>query len=345
VGRDGENAWRYLIEHIQDAVVEFEFAGDEPIIRSVNSAFVDVFGYERDALVGASLNEYIVPDWLAEEASDLDQRTASGEINHRRVKRETAHGLKEFLYRSVPYGAESESSDGFAIYTDLTDNTRNERRLEVLNRVLRHNLRNRVTVIAGNVTYLQDQLKTDAHDSTMQTIATTANDLRSLTTEAARIQSLLEDDGGETGSVDVVPVIDEVVARFRSSHPDADIGTERPAAAHVRGTDELETALGALVENAIEHNPGDVPRVRVRLEPIESEWIDVIVEDDGPLIPDAERNVVTGEAEITPTRHGSGLGLWLVRWTAERFGGELAFGESDFGGNAVRMRLQARDPE
>ncbi len=48
-------------------------------------------------------------------------------------------------------------------------------------------------------------------------------------------------------------------------------------------------------------------------------------------------------AEITPTRHGSGHGLWLVKWTAERFGGGLSFGERDPGGNSVRVRLQANN--
>jgi len=53
-----------------------------------------------------------------------------------------------------------------------------------------------------------------------------------------------------------------------------------------------------------------------------------------------ERNVVTGSADITPKHHGSGLGLWLVKWIVDRSGGELAFEESDLGGNRVRIRLQ-----
>jgi nitrogen fixation/metabolism regulation signal transduction histidine kinase len=50
--------------------------------------------------------------------------------------------------------------------------------------------------------------------------------------------------------------------------------------------------------------------------------------------------VITGEAEITQTHHGRGLGLWLVKWTVERSGGQLSFGESDIGGNCVRLRLR-----
>jgi len=336
------NGWRYLIEHIQDAVVEFEFVDGEPVIRGVNGAFVDVFGYDREELVGASLNGYIVPDWLAEEAAALDGRTAAGEINYRRVKRQTADGLREFLYRAVPYENPDAGRDGFAVYTDLTDITRTERQLRVLNRVLRHNLRNAVTVIAGNTEHLRDRLDGTEREIT-DTIAGAAGDLRTLTSEAARIQRLLEAEDPDDPSIDAVPLIRGVVAEYRETNPAASIETDLPESIAVSATKRLRTAIDALVENAIEHNPADEPRVCVRIDPAENAWVDVLVEDDGPLIPAAERDVVTGDAEITPTRHGSGLGLWLVKWTTERFGGDLAFGESDLGGNSVRLRLQRTD--
>ena len=57
------------------------------------------------------------------------------------------------------------------------------------------------------------------------------------------------------------------------------------------------------------------------------------------IIPEAERAVGSGDAEITPIKHASGLGLWLVRLTADAFGGELLFSTSEWGGNAVDVRL------
>jgi hypothetical protein len=41
---------------------------------------VDVFGYDRDELTGELLNDLIVPDWFAEEAARLDERTQAGEV-------------------------------------------------------------------------------------------------------------------------------------------------------------------------------------------------------------------------------------------------------------------------
>ena len=49
----------------------------------------------------------------------------------------------------------------------------------------------------------------------------------------------------------------------------------------------------------------------------------IAVTDDGPGIPDEEWAVVAGDSEITQLQHASGLGLWLVKWVADRHGGDL----------------------
>jgi hypothetical protein len=36
--------YQHLIEHVQDAVVEFELVDGEPVVREINQSFVDVFG-------------------------------------------------------------------------------------------------------------------------------------------------------------------------------------------------------------------------------------------------------------------------------------------------------------
>ncbi|MFB6296450.1 MAG: ATP-binding protein [Halobacteriales archaeon] len=337
----GSDGLRHLIEHIGDAVVEFELVEGEPIVRGVNRSFVEVFGYGRAEIVDAPLNEFIVPEWLSGEARALDERTASGEVNYRRVRRETADGLREFLYRGVPYDEAGDRTDGFAVYTDLTEVTRTERRLQVLNRILRHNLRNTVNSITGNTTLLLEELDGESEGAALtETIESSARDLETLVEEATAIQRTLNADPSEEQTVDCVPLIRDAVETFREAYPDATIGADLPDRTVVRATDRLQVAVEALIENAIVHNPAAEPTVDVRVEPVGSGgWVDIVVADDAPAIPAAEREVVTGEAEITPTRHGSGLGLWLVKWTVENSGGEVAFETSELGGNAVRLRL------
>jgi PAS domain S-box-containing protein len=334
------NRYRHLVEHIQDAVVEFELRDGEPFVRDVNEAFVEVFGYSRGGILDESLNEWIVPEWLREEARNLDERTAAGEINYRRVTRETSMGLREFLYRSLPY--QTDEPGGFAVYTDLSTITRKERRLQVMNRVLRHNLRNNTNLIVAHTTRLLDAIDEQSAEATEAAAAVerAAHELETLTREVTEVRRVLDSPEGEVPTIDCVPLVQRVTREHRRTSASADIETRLPDSMPVTANRDLELAIDHLVENAITHNPADEPRVRVRVtEAAADGWVAISVEDDGPEIPVREREVITGEAEITATQHGSGLGLWLVKWTTDLFGGDLSFAESALGGNSVCLRL------
>ncbi|MFT4883143.1 MAG: PAS domain S-box-containing protein [Natronomonas sp.] len=340
---DEPEGLRHLVGHIQDAVVAFELVDDEPVIRSVNESFVELFGYDREDVVDTPLNDHIVPEWLADEADTLDSRTASGAINYRRVQRRTTDGLREFLYRGIPYPSESSRLDGFAVYTDLTEINRKERQLQVVTRVLRHNLRTEANTIEGNAAQLLDSLdgENEAAIRTATVIEGRADRLLGLAGDAAEIDDVLQSPRSDAAPLDCVPLVRAAVEQFRNEYPDATVDIDLPDSMTVSAIPRLQLAIENVVENAIEHNPADEPTVRVRIEGSENgRWADIIVDDDAPPIPPVERNVVTGDADVTPKHHGSGLGLWLVKWIVDRSGGELAFEDSDLGGNSVRIRLQ-----
>lgn len=64
------------------------------------------------------------------------------------------------------------------------------------------------------------------------------------------------------------------------------------------------------------------------------------VVDDGPGIPDAELEAVTAGRE-TALSHGSGLGLWLVRWAARALGATFTFADREPRGTVVELQLPA----
>ena len=341
---DGDR-YRHLVAHIHDAVVEFELVDGEPMIRGVNEAFVDTFGYEESELVGESLNDRIVPAWLTAEAHRLDEQTGDGEINYCRVRRETTNGLREFLYRGIPYEDTTVSTDGFAIYTDLTDIVRNERRIQVMNRILRHNLRNKANIVVANTSRILAELDEQTGERTRvaASIEEAGHELERLAGETSDIQRILASPEVDDSGIDCVPVVRTAVAEYDRNAPTTTFETELPGSMHVYANSHLRAALSSLLDNAVTHNPASEPTVRARVVEADADgWVDIHVEDDGPRIPARERDVITGAVEITPVQHGSGLGLWLVKWTTELFGGELSFGASDLGGNDVRLRLPRR---
>jgi len=146
--RHSEGCFRHLFQELEDAVVKFELVESDPVIIDANDAFDDVFGHNGETVIGEPLNELIVPAAKREEAAQFDQQTEEGQSNAAIVERMTDEGERKFVYRGVPY----KQNYGFAIYSDITDDLQRERHLDVLHRVLRHNLRNDLNVVLGMAT-------------------------------------------------------------------------------------------------------------------------------------------------------------------------------------------------
>jgi signal transduction histidine kinase len=103
---------------------------------------------------------------------------------------------------------------------------------------------------------------------------------------------------------------------------------------------DLDEMLGNLVENAAKYGGG---RVFVTVEP-KVETVDIIVEDDGPGIPEERVGELfkRGARLDTTGKPGTGLGLAIVRDVAEIYGGNIHLEESeDLGGLLARLTLPA----
>jgi signal transduction histidine kinase len=118
-----------------------------------------------------------------------------------------------------------------------------------------------------------------------------------------------------------------------------DIAGDHQAQVRVERQD-LDEMLGNLVENAAKYGGG---RVFVTVEP-RGAFVDVVVEDDGPGIPEESRGELfkRGARLDTTGKPGTGLGLAIVRDVAEIYGGKVTLEESeDLGGLLARLSLPA----
>ncbi|WP_248516532.1 PAS domain S-box protein [Salinarchaeum laminariae] len=335
-----EDRFEYLFENIPDPVVEGHFE-EEAVVESINDAFEETFGFEEWEIAGERLNDVIVPDDHMERARELDQQTATGTVNHAEVERDTQYGRREFLFRGVPYEATDGVTRGFGIYTDITEQKERERHLEVLQRLLRHNVRNEVNVLLAGIDQLEDaRAEDDVQEAELlATLDETARDLLSMSQKAKRISRVIDAEQRELGNVDAASIVRAVVERVRQTHPDATIELDAPESCPVLGSGAIERAVEELVGNALQH-AGDSPTVTVDLRATD-DGADLTVADDGPGIPEAERNVLE-DGEITPLQHGSGLGLWLVTHATAASGGTVSF---DPTADGARVTLSFRSIE
>lgn len=123
--------FRSLFQLTTDAISESKLEGDAALVRRVNPAFEETFGYETDEVVGEALDDLVTPPEELEEGLDLNRRSREGERIEREVTRQTPEGPREFLLRSVPYELADEQRC-FAVYTDITEQKRMRRRFRAL---------------------------------------------------------------------------------------------------------------------------------------------------------------------------------------------------------------------
>ena len=326
-----DERFAHLFELIGDPVVEIELVERVPVVRAANPAFEEVFGYDRERVLGESLNEFIVPADAAAESDRFDRRTARGEYNAGVVTRETASGPREFLYRGVPYERDG-GRYGFAVYTDVTEQRRYERHMQVIHRLLRHDLRNDLQVVLAAADQVTEQAERPAVAELGETVATHARRLLAAGEETRTIERVLLEDQ-EPAPTDVAALVRSVAGETADAH-DATVTADAPEHCRVQGVEWLRDALAALVENGALHG-GDAVEVSVREA---AGGVVVEVADDGPGIPEAVRGPVFEDRDITQLRHNTGVGLWLVRWVVEACGGQLGYERTD-GWTRVRLLL------
>ena len=243
-----------------------------------------------------------------------------------------------------------EISEGFnelveAIASHEAELEERRQRLEVLNRVLRHNVRNSTSVILG---YAELSRDSDAGDTQqLSTIETHAKQLLRLSETARRLQGVIDSDESMTERIDVATAVDELVDELRTAYPDATVTASVERTADALANPQLGLAIDELCRNTLQHNRNADRRVDIDVRTTTAdgeEVVEVTVADNGPGIPTDQLSVLESGRE-TPLEHGEGLGLWLVYWTAKRSGGDLRFAEGDDGGAVVTLVVPRAEPD
>jgi signal transduction histidine kinase len=227
------------------------------------------------------------------------------------------------------------------IYRDITQRTRQGQYLDVLQRLFRHNLRNDLNVILGNVGIILDELDDECDETasireSIKEVQRKTSELIRLSEETQIIRSVIGTPE-QLQAIDLGRIASDVCQQQQEKHPQAEIELDTSEPTTILGTHRVEHLFESLVSNGIQHNEG-TPHVEVTIEN-QNDSVLLTVRDDGPGIPTTEQEVVTGETDISSLTHGSGLGLWIVRWIADRHGAFVSFPD-DSVGSTVSVRFQ-----
>lgn len=190
------------------------------------------------------------------------------------------------------------------------------------------------------------QRNTTSDDGTLEMMS-------EVSTQVDRMQDIvsyqLRGSAGSTGEFTlarpVKPEIDKIARSLRKAYYDRDIEIEVDAAENSRFRGDVGDFLeivGNVMDNACKHCRS---RVRVSVRGHESgeehdRELVIVVEDDGPGIPEERRSGILERRVRGDTRtEGQGIGLAVVRNIATDYGGSVDIGDAGLGGARIEVRL------
>ena len=218
------------------------------------------------------------------------------------------------IYPPGKFGDESVS-----IFTgrNVTDQHFFNQRREVINRVLRHNLRNDMSTIIGYAQLAREQCDCES-GSLLTKIETNAQSLFSLSENIRDINNRLNDSNYRFRRVKLRTIIENAVETYHAEYPETRFSVN--VSDHViAGSSLVGDAIEEVIENAIKHGGKSTEDLTISIatnENSDTDEIELLITDNGEGIPAGEVEPISEMTE-SQLKHGSSVGLWLVKWIAD----------------------------
>jgi signal transduction histidine kinase len=198
-----------VLANLEDAVVVVDT--DERVVR-LNDAAAAAFGATEADVVGTDLAAVVGANLATlRETGDLELAVADG--------------TRDFRTSVTPVTDRHGRAPGHAVvFSDVTLQRVRAQRLAVLNRVLRHNLRNEMTRIVGRAEVIADEV--DEHRDTAEGILETADELVDLGDRAQEVEEMMSIPTVDDRRTVLVDLAESVVAPYREAVPDAAISVD-----------------------------------------------------------------------------------------------------------------------
>ncbi|TKX37207.1 MULTISPECIES: ATP-binding protein [unclassified Halorubrum] len=334
-----------LYRAILAASFSFVFRIDiEMRFNYVSESAESFVGYEPEELTGEHISVLAADDEsLTTAVERLDEVTNGQTAQIRDHPIVTQSGRTTYIdMRLVPIYDPSVSRDKRTaddvtevqvMVQDASQRRKREGLISVLNRVLRHNVRNELTVINGRAELLANELDGGAKSSA-ETIVQAGERLLDIAESARQIEENREV-SPELQAVDIIPTVSDTIERLEQRHPEVRVTTELPDTAVAETLPRIGTAMWELLENVAEHTGSD-PVVKITVIK-RNDSVVLTIADEGPGIPKEEEEVLVKGKE-QPLVHGQGLGLYLAYWIVVTVGADIEVSGSE-SGTTIQIHL------
>ncbi|ELZ80583.1 putative light and redox sensing histidine kinase [Haloferax larsenii JCM 13917] len=236
--------------------------------------------------------------------------------------------------RGEPWVANGETVGARGTFQDITERIHREQRvedqrdsLEVLNQVIRHDIRNDLQLVLAYADLLDEELDDD--NEHLDRIISAARHSVEVTENAQMMAGIFLGEDHEFVPTSLARLLRDELDHLCSTYADATIEISEPLPdVTVWANEMLRPVVRNLVGNAVQHNDKDTAEVTVDVRPAD-ETVQLRVADNGPGVPPERREAVFGKGNKGLESGGTGLGLYLVKTIVDKFDGTVWIEDND----------------
>ncbi|GEM_PF-1353054 len=214
-----------------------------------------------------------------------------------------------------------------------SETQRIKEQLTILNKILRHDIQNDLTIIKAYIDLFREEPQEEFIDRVEERIMHSFNLIRAV----RNIEKLMSERRDGLRDVNLSEVLLAEIDMLKSWK--VDVRANIPSNIYVKADDMITSVFENILLNAIFHNDKEKPEIEVTVKDV-GEWVEVRIADNGPGIPDELKEEVFKEGFRGEMTGRTGLGLYLVKRTVERYGGKVWVEDNEPEGSIFVVRLR-----
>lgn len=333
-----EARYRTLAETASDAILTIDATST---ITYANPAVEKLFGYSPTELQGTSLTELMPERFHDQHRNGVARylRTKERQLDWTSVELSGQHKDGTEIPLSISFGEFEQDDEQYftGIIRDVTERTEQKAELRRQNKhlddfagIIAHDLRNPLNTATGRLALAQEESRSEHIEVAAQALDRIDRLIEDLLTLARQGQTV-----DDLDSVSLANVVE--AARQALDSEAVTVEIESPLGTFVGHQGRVLTLVENLFRNAVEHGGEDV---LVRVETLADGFA---IEDDGPGVPEADRDEVFTSGYTTKDE-GTGFGLSIVKKIVDAHGWDITVTDGADGGARFEITGVETDP-
>ncbi|MFW6375830.1 MAG: PAS domain S-box protein [Thermoplasmatota archaeon] len=335
---EGIKRYRNLVEASPDTILLIDSKSGKVI--DANQRVEDLFKMSREEVINKDISE-LVPENEENVYEKLFEQWKVGTMySGKKELHILDSGGKEV---PVEIGTSSLELEGkkviFGVFRNITKRKEAEKRQEFLHSLLRHDVRNKVSIVKGYHELIMDE-DFDLPESVNDYISKAEDGIEESIEIIKKVSSLRKAQEEDVKIVEIDQIVKDVLDHTEDIASDKGIEitcdyTEEGQ--EVKGGSLLEQVFTNIIENAIQHS--GCCHINIHSKSTEDEII-YTIEDNGKGISDEEKKKIFKKGYTTDEERGTGLGMFLVKTLLKIYEGEIEVKDSEMGGTKFNVTLK-----